>query len=146
MEEKSKLNLKNVSIHFSLQDFENYVEPLNLLTKFLSDNNVVIDNSTNIHLGHKKDLGTNTALYYQIKKLFFKNDIYWWNLMGPDFRNLMIKNLSNFDKDYCRALFIFNPELNKENLDSTLFSTNSKNILFEYDLCRELNIPVILIK
>ncbi len=31
MEEKPKLNLKNVSIHFSIQDFENYVEPVILI-------------------------------------------------------------------------------------------------------------------
>lgn len=52
--ELSKLNLKDISIHFSIHDFENFIEPINLLTQFLNDNKVVISEDVNIHLGHKK--------------------------------------------------------------------------------------------
>ena len=97
--ELSKLNLKDISIHFSIYDFENCIEPMNLLTQFLSDNKVIIDKDTNIHLGHKKDLTDNDSLFYQLKRIFPNNIIYWWNLMGHDyvvhflfFQMLKIKN------------------------------------------------------
>lgn len=141
--ELSKLNLKDISIHFSKQDFENFIEPVNLLTQFLNDNKVVISEDVNIHLGHKRDLTDNDSLFYQLKRIFPNNTIYWWNLMGHDFRNLMLNNFSKFDKSLCCSFFIFP---NVEDKDPTAFKTNSKNLPLEFEICKELNIPTILIK
>lgn len=145
-EELSKLNITDLSIHFSgTQDFENdFITPLNIMMQYLNDNNVTIGSNVNIHLCHKKDMSDNNSVFYNLKRLFPNNKIYWWNLMGHNSRDLMFTNLSRL-KESAVSIFIYNKNLDNDEKKTT-FNSYSKNFLYEFDLATDLKIPTILIK